>query len=179
VPRNVIDGYDTIFDESDEQLGDEPPDLVIAPMGVGALAAAAVAHCAARALVAVVEPIHAACGLRSAEAGQPVTVAGPHDSIMAGLNCGHVSPVAWPFLRDGVDAFVTIDDARAEQAMRDLTAIGIEAGETGAASLAGLRALVESGTVAVGGRRALVIVTEGATDPDAYARIVGDVTRRD
>jgi diaminopropionate ammonia-lyase len=145
-------------------------------MGVGALAAAAVAHYAADSLVAVVEPTVAASGLRSAEAGHPVLVPGPHDSIMAGLNCGSVSMVAWPALEAGVDLFVTVDDARAEHAMRELATIGIVAGETGAASLAGLRALVESGAVDISDlrtRHALVIVTEGATDPDAYQRIVG------
>jgi diaminopropionate ammonia-lyase len=173
VPRTVIDGYATIFAEVDEQLAASLPDLVVAPMGVGALASAAVAHCSASALVAVVEPLSAACGLRSAQAREPVYVPGPHDSIMAGLNCGSVSGIAWPTVRDGVDVFVAIDDERAEQAMRDLAAIGIVAGETGAASLAGLRALVESHVLDLANRRALVLVTEGATDPVAYERIVG------
>ncbi len=160
VPRTVIEGYDTIFSEVDEELDGRAPDLVVVPMGVGAL-------------VVVVEPRTAACGLRSAQAGHPVLVPGPHDSIMAGLNCGAVSVVAWPVVQQGVDIFIAIDDARSEEAMRDLAAIGVEAGETGAASLAGLRALAESGVVDLAGRRALVIVTEGATDPEAYERIVG------
>src|SRR5262249_25097264 len=47
VPRWVIDGYATIFAEIDEQLaiaGAPPPDVVLVPMGVGALAAATVEH---------------------------------------------------------------------------------------------------------------------------------------
>ena len=107
---------------------------------------------------------------------RPVDVPGPHDSIMAGLNCGTVSLVAWPTVQAGVDVFVAIDDDAAEQAMRDLAALGVVAGETGAASLAGLRALVEHAEDAgidVAGRRALVLCTEGATDPEAYERIVG------
>ena len=139
VPANVIDGYTTIFAELDDQLT-PPPDLVVVPMGVGALAAAAVEHYAASATIVAVEPLSAACGLRSAEAGRPVFVAGPHDSIMAGLNCGTVSMIAWPALSSGVDAFVAVGDGAAEQAMRDLAAVGVVAGETGAASLAGLRA---------------------------------------
>ncbi|MEY2435287.1 MAG: hypothetical protein QOF97_123, partial [Acidimicrobiaceae bacterium] len=54
--------------------------------------------------------------------------------------------------------------------------VGIVAGETGASGLAGLRALADAGgagDVGVAGRSALVICTEGATDPDAYKRIVG------
>jgi diaminopropionate ammonia-lyase len=183
VPAWVIDGYSTILFEADAQLAGSDagvPDVVVVQMGVGALAAAVTRHYSDRAAVVVVEPESAACGLRSAEAGRPVFVPGPHDSIMAGLNCGTVSLIAWPVLWRGVDVFVAVDDAAAEQAMRDLADVGIEAGETGGAGLAGLRALVESadggaGAVAGGltGRRVLVICTEGATDPANYERIVG------
>jgi diaminopropionate ammonia-lyase len=175
VPRTVIDGYGTIFEEVDEQLAGSGAavDLVVVPMGVGALTAAVAAHYAEHAAVIAVEPLSAACGLRSAEVGAPIEVPGPHNSIMAGLNCGMVSIVAWPIVASGVDTFVAIDDAAAERAMRDLAAIGIVAGETGAASLAGLRALATVQPDAVSGRHALVLCTEGATDPVAYERIVG------
>jgi diaminopropionate ammonia-lyase len=173
VPRTVIEGYSTIFSEVDEQLPDAAPDVVVVPMGVGALAAAVVDHYADSALIVAVEPMRAACGLHSAQAGHPVFVPGPHDSIMAGLNCGTVSVVAWPAVSRGVDLFVAVDDADAEQAMRDLAAIGVTAGETGAASLAGLRAAAQSDAIELAGRRALVLCTEGATDPVAYERIVG------
>lgn len=171
VPRAVIEGYGTIFSELDEQLA-QPPEVVVVPMGVGALAAAVVQHYAATATIVAVEPLNAACGLRSAEAGHPVYVAGPHDSIMAGLNCGTVSPIAWPTVQAGVDIFVAVADEAAERAMRDLDAVGVAAGETGAAALAGLRAVTNT-EADVRGRRALVLCTEGATDPGAYLRIVG------
>lgn len=177
VPRTVIEGYETIFAEIDAQLADDPPQIVVVPMGVGALAAAAVRHYASTAVMVVVEPLSAACGLRSAEAGVPVEVPGPHDSIMAGLNCGFVSIVAWPTVSEGTDVFVAIDDASAERAMRDLAAVGVVAGETGAASLAGLRAVAEAGTLDLTDDHALVLCTEGATDPTAYGRIVGSPPR--
>jgi diaminopropionate ammonia-lyase len=173
VPRTVIEGYATIFAEVDEQLAGAPPEVVVVPMGVGALAAAVVQHFAARATIVVVEPLTAACGMHSADAGRPVEVPGPHDSIMAGLNCGMVSIVAWPIVSAGADVFVAVDDAAAENAMRDLAAIGVVAGETGAASLAGLRVAVDAGLPDLTGRRVLVLCTEGATDPVAYERIVG------
>jgi diaminopropionate ammonia-lyase len=176
VPAHVIEGYATIFAEVDEQLGAAAVDIVIVPMGVGALSAAVVAHYSSSATVVAVEPISAACGLASARAGQPAFVPGPHDSIMAGLNCGTVSLIAWPAVSAGVDVFVAIDDAAAEAGMRDLATLGIVAGETGAASMAGLRAVVgrsEEAGIDLAGRRALVLCTEGATDPDAYERIVG------
>ena len=112
VPRTVIEGYDTIFTEVDA-VAAHRPDLVVVPMGVGALAAAVVEHYGATATIVAVEPFAANCGLRSAEAGRPVLVPGPHDSIMAGLNCGTVSIVAWPILQAGVDVFVAISDAAA------------------------------------------------------------------
>jgi len=93
--------------------------------------------------------------------------------IMAGLNCGTVSPVAWPVVSRGVDVFVAVDDAAAEQAMRDLATVGFVAGETGAAALAGLGVLAAARPDLVRDRRALVLCTEGATDPNAYRRIVG------
>jgi len=172
VPRTVIEGYSTIFAELDAQLA-APPEVVVIPMGVGALLAAAVEHYDAAATIVAVEPVSAACGLHSAAAGHPVFVPGPHDSIMAGLNCGTVSPVAWPVVSRGVDLFVAVDDAAAEQAMRDLATVGIVAGETGAAALAGLSAVATGMPDSVRGRRALVLCTEGATDPSAYRRIVG------
>jgi diaminopropionate ammonia-lyase len=173
VPRTVIEGYATIFAEIDAELAAAPPEVVVVPMGVGALAAAVIQHYGAQATIVVVEPLSAACGLRSAEAGHPVLVPGPHDSIMAGLNCGMVSIIAWPTVSAGADLFVAVDDAAAEDAMRDLAGIGVVAGETGAAALAGLRAVLGAGVAAVQGRRVLVLCTEGATDPEAYRRIVG------
>jgi diaminopropionate ammonia-lyase len=152
---------------------------------VGALAAAAVRHYRRRGLqprprLIGVEPLAAACVLRSLRAGRMVSVPGPHHSIMAGLNCGTPSLVAWPSLRAGLDAVVAVADERARQAMRDLAAVGIVAGETGAASLAGLDELTggpDAGEVrrALGlgtDARVLLLCTEGATDPDAYRRIV-------
>ncbi len=184
-PADVIDGYSTIFDEIDHAIdatGLDHPDLVVVPMGVGAFMAAAVTHYRGAhrgsTVVAGVEPLDANCVQASALAGAPTAVPGPHGSIMVGLNCGIPSPVAWPRLAAGVDWFVAVDDDDACRAMRDLAEAAVVAGETGAASLAGLRALLSgpSATDAFpdpGDKTALVIVTEGATDPAAYRRIVG------
>jgi diaminopropionate ammonia-lyase len=128
-----------------------------------------------------VEPERAACVLASLRAGRIVTVPGPHTSIMAGLNCGTPSPLAFPVLRDGLDYCVAIEDSFAEGAMRTLAANGIVSGETGAAALGGLEAILarddaDSIREAIGlDRRSTVLVlsTEGATDPDSYLRIVG------
>ena len=184
IPAQVIEGYTTIFAEVDEAIAAsdlESPDLVVVPMGVGAFMSAAVTHYRSgshRPVLVGVEPIDANCVQASALAGGITHVPGPHRSIMVGLNCGRPSPVAWPRLATGVDWFVSVDDDAARQAMRDLADAAVVAGETGAASLAGLVALLADPAAreALGdlsGRCVMVTVTEGATDPDAYEAIVG------
>jgi len=186
VPGWVVAGYGTILREIDTQLAEMhpgQPDLVAVQMGVGSLAAAVVRHYRAPGLgtrVIGVEPTRAACVLRSLQAGELTEVPGPHVSVMAGLNCGNTSPLAWPLLRGGLSASVAIPDLRAEQAMRLLAQDGVTSGESGAAGAGGLLELL-AGPVAgrarrllgiTGDSRVLVISTEGATDPRAYTRIV-------
>ena len=56
------------------------------------------------------EPQAAACVLESLVRGEPVSVT-TGETIMAGLNCGTPSSIAWPCLQDGLDAAVAIRDA--------------------------------------------------------------------
>ncbi|HTN22776.1 MAG TPA: pyridoxal-phosphate dependent enzyme, partial [Solirubrobacteraceae bacterium] len=181
VPAWVADGYQTIFDELAEQLAALPP-LCAIQIGVGALASAAVRALAAPGRVIVgVEPADAACALAAVRAGAPVALPGPQASIMAGLNCGTASPVALPDMRAGMAAFCAVDDRAAERAVRALHADGLDCGETGAAGVAGLLALRERHPgdawerLGVPGAApdALVLCTEGPTDPVSFARIVG------
>lgn len=166
-PRAATEGYSTIFNEIDEQGGQ--PDLVMVQIGVGALAAAVVAHYAGMATIIGVEPESAACALVSAEAGALTEVPGPHPSVMTGLNCGTPSAIAWPAVSSGIAVFVAVDDQLAVEATRLLREAGIAAGETGAAGLAGLLALSRGPArlrEAIGlerDSRTLVIVTEGDT----------------
>ena len=180
IPAAVAAGYGTIFAEAHAQLaaagGPDGFDVALVPTGVGAFASRAV-ECLAGTGCAVVtvEPVVADCVRRSLVAGAPVVIPGPHDSIMAGLNCGEVSRVAWPVLRAGVRAAVAVTDDQAREAMRTLDAAGIASGESGAAALAGALALAadEAGAALLGpGATVLLLDTEGVTDPDAYAAIV-------
>jgi diaminopropionate ammonia-lyase len=174
IPGRVIEGYGTIFAELAEQGRGVIPDLWAVQMGVGALAAAAIpAAKAAGAQVLGVEPSSAACIQRSLVEDRPTLVPGPHTSIMAGLNCGLPSEIAWPVLRAGLDDVVAVDDHRAEEAMRLLAADGIVAGETGAAGLAGLLAWTDAFEADLRERTVLIVTTEGATDPENYLRVVG------
>lgn len=160
VPAWIVDGYRTLLEEVDEQLG-HPPDLVAVPVGVGSLAEAVVRHHrrAGRAHPSVlsVEPDTAACVLASLVAGAPVAVP-TAATVMAGLNCGTVSSAAWPVLRDGCDAVVAVSDRDALQAVDDLGALGVSSGPSGAATLAGVRA-----ALATAERRDAVGVDAGST----------------
>ena len=184
IPANVAEGYTTIFAEVDDALaanGIAPPDLVAVPVGVGAFMAAAVTHYrsgAHRPVLVSVEPDDANCVQLSTINGEITETPGPHRSIMVGLNCGVPSPLAWPMMASGVDWCVSVDSDAAGAAMSDLADSQVVAGETGSASLAGVRALLadEAGSAALddpASATVLIMVTEGATDPANYERIVG------
>jgi diaminopropionate ammonia-lyase len=185
VPRWVIDGYATVFDELVEQL-ERRPDVVVVPIGVGALAAAVVTAVhggpAPRPLIVGVEPISAACVLESVAAGRITTLDHPQESIMAGLNCATPSRVAWPLVSRGIDVYLAVEDERVPEAMRLLARDGIVAGETGAAGLAGLLGVNDApelsearAAIGLGAQSTvLLLCTEGATDPDAYRRLTAE-----
>ena len=190
VPTWVIEGYSTMLWEIDDELrrrGEAGPDLVVVQVGVGAFAAAVARHfrrsdSPQHPKLVGVEPARADCLFRSVSAGRLVSVPGPHDSIMAGLNCGRPSLVAWPILSRSMDVLVAVDDEPAREAMRLAARTGIVSGETGAAGLGGLLQLLHSGEGREARRllgvnedtRVLVFNSEGATDPDAYRRVVAE-----
>jgi diaminopropionate ammonia-lyase len=164
----VIDGYATLFAELAEQGG---ADLVVVPVGVGSLAAAAARWGASVGVPVIgVEPVTAACLTASLAAGVPTAVATP-GSTMAGLDCAEVSIGAWPFLRAGIRGTVTVSDGEAAAAMAELASYGLAIGESGAAPLAALHALLDDLECAtlrdvVGldeGTRVVLIATEGIT----------------
>ena len=96
-------------------------------------------------------------------------------TVMAGMHCATPSVTAWPILKAGLAGCVTISDDEALAAVRSLAAAGVDAGTCGAASLAGLRALLadpacaELRAAAGAGptSRVLLVSTEGTTDPSA------------
>jgi len=186
IPGFIMAGYSTIFDEIAEQLV-APVDAIVLPVGVGGLAAACTAYhvldCEGRRPKLIsIEPVESACFLESIEAGdgEPHAAAGNRRSVMAGLNCGVPSLLAWPVIRDAMDLFLAIEDEYAEQAMRIYHGFGVESGESGASTLAGLIALLRVPELAAAREtlglgpdsRVLLINTEGATDPENYARVI-------
>jgi diaminopropionate ammonia-lyase len=190
VPSWVIEGYSTMLWEIEDELGqrgEAGPDLVVVQVGVGAFAAAVANHfrrpdSPQHPKIVAVEPARADCLFQSVAAGRLVSVPGPHDSIMAGLNCGRPSLVAWPILSRAIDVLVAVDDEPAREAMRLAARSGIVAGESGAAGLGGLLQLRRSSKGGEARRlldvnedtRVLVFNSEGATDPDAYREVVAE-----
>jgi diaminopropionate ammonia-lyase len=141
VPRGIMQGYRIMADEAADQWDGTPPTHVFVQGGVGGVAAAVSVHMRSRfspvPRLIVVEPDRAACLLASAEAGALTAVPGDLDTVMAGLACGEPSLLAWEELGRSAMAFMAITDESAVETTRLVGGIGIDAGESGVAGLAG------------------------------------------
>lgn len=189
IPRLIVEGYATIMQEIEESLQTEKagwPDLILVPFGVGALLGAVVQHLrkpgSPPVKIVTVEPLGAECALESLVTGESVTVPGQADTVMVGLNCGTVGlGIVEPLLR-GVDAAIAIEDGWAVQALKTIHTQGLEVGESGASSPAGLMALMQDRALEplrkalkIGqDTRALVFLTEQVTDPETTARLLAE-----
>jgi acetylornithine deacetylase/succinyl-diaminopimelate desuccinylase family protein len=157
--------------EIDEQLPSFP-DLIVCPVGCGSFAQAVVRHSkqpGRKTRVLTVEPDGAPCLWKSLQNSEN-RPSGTHKTIMAGMSCGGVSSLAWPILKAGVDASLTISDAESHAAVEKLREFGINAGPCGGATLAAYQRLDESAKKGLGLTEDSVVVllcTEGARD---YAR---------
>jgi len=176
IPRLIMLGYTRLFDEAARQWTRPPHVLLVQGGVGGLVCAAANwlawRFGPARPFLIACEPDSAACLLESARAGRPVNVeierthaeraAGATNSdgvrrpaeggarrrstVMAGLRCAEPSPAAWPSIHAGVDAFISIPDALALEAMdrlaRPIAAdTVIHAGASGACGVGALLAL--------------------------------------
>jgi diaminopropionate ammonia-lyase len=153
IPGLVMQGYTAMVRETLRQLP-EPPTHVFVQAGVGGVAAAVAGHLSLvlgdrRPTFVVVDP----------------------------------SLVAWRVLSRVADAFMTVDEADAVAVMNRLARphgndLAIVAGESGGAGLAGLIRAATSPDIRAAlqltdASRVFVINTEGATDPERYAELVG------
>ena len=104
---------------------------------------------------------------------------------MAGLNCGMPSPVGWPLIRLGFNAFLSVSDEACVDAMRAYYyPLGddhrIVSGESGAAGLAALMELTRRSRLAEArsslgldsNTKVLLLNTEGDTDPESFSSLV-------
>ncbi len=180
-PKDVMQGYAVLAMEIEAER--VRPSHVFVQGGVGGLAAGVLSYRwekfgANRPVMTVVEPDNAACLFASASVGALTAVSGDLDTVMAGLACGEPSLLAWQIVGPGVDAFMAIPDAAAIATMRDLAELGIVAGESGVAGLAGFRLAAQDAATRTAlsldaTSRIVVYGTEGATDPDVYRTLVG------
>ena len=186
IPRDVMAGYGLMVTEILSQLP-RPPSHMILQAGVGGMAAALAARfwleCGEqRPRLMVVEADRAPSLLKSAREGKLHSVSISEETIMAGLSCGEVSPLAWEVLWRCADHFVTVADDFVAPAMRCLASGELGGGkiEGGECSTAGLIALIAIATdQKLRGEfslnqdsRVLLIGSEGATDADIYHGIV-------
>ena len=188
IPRYIQEGYMTMFCECEhqcEERHEQSPALVFLQAGVGAFASAAAMFyppSASSPRLVSVEPYGANCLYHSAEIGDgnPHSTGSTEQTIMAGLNCETPSELAWPLIRDRFDAFISIEDYYAEEAMRELADEGVVAGESGAAGVAALIALRKEQprflreVLGISHEDCIMVInTEGDTDPEEYRKIVG------
>lgn len=192
IPGLVMQGYTALLREALAQLP-EPPSHVFVQAGVGGIAAALAGHLAVlfgarRPRFVVVDPARAACIFETAKAGHPVAVPHGEPTVMAMLECNEPSLVAWRILSRVADGFMTVEDEEAVAVMNRLARPSggdpaIVAGESGGAGLAG--AIQAAGDPAIrqqlgldASSRIFVVNTEGATDPERYAELVGATPER-
>jgi diaminopropionate ammonia-lyase len=192
IPRWIMQGYTTLSAEAIDQLARRElnPSHVFVQAGVGAFAAAMIAHLAdvfkdRPPRFIVVEPSRAACMLESAAAGRPRSVTGDLDTIMAGLACGEPSPLAWGIFKEWVCCFISCDDDISADGMRILATPlvadpPVEAGESGSVGIGLLDRLINcpecadlKQALSIGPESTMLIFnTEGATDPVNYRDVV-------
>lgn len=189
IAKDVAIGYTILLSESVEQMGAEIPTHVFIQCGVGCLPSAVCAYFwelwgEQRPRFIVVEPENANCLQASARAGFPVTIKGDLDSMTAGLACGEVSALAWEILSIGANDFLTVNEESVPLTMKMLAQgfDGDPAIEAGESAVAGLAALItarqspeDSQKLGLNeSSRVYILGTEGATDPELYARLIAD-----
>lgn len=140
LPRDVMEGYLIMGAEVANQLS-QPPTHIFLQAGVGGLAAACTAaarhYWGGTPKIFVVEPEYAPALFESIAASQAVTTTGP-TSIMGRLDCKEPSHLALKYLAKEADGFITISEAEALAAVKDLKAHGLAASPSAVAGYAGL-----------------------------------------
>lgn len=187
IPKYVTAGYTAMLGEIVTQLAGKIPSHVFVQGGCGGLASSVCGYFwdlwgEKRPRLIVVEPEQANCLQLSALEGELVVVEGKLETLMAGLACGEVSPLAWEILRTGADDFVTLPEKYVACAMR-VMAKGesddpcVEAGESAVAGVGMLLALagddVARDALCLNDASSVLLLgTEGATDPELYEKLI-------
>lgn len=196
IPELITQGYYTQFFEIlRESVTDKKEtlfDIVFLQSGVGSWASSVSTflnniYGKRKPKIVIVEPNSADCILESAKNNKISKTKGNQDTIMAGLNCGTPSLIAFEILMRHADAFISVSDNFAKSALKILQSPladdhNIESCETGAAGLAGFLAVQYSSDLSELKKflniseksRVLLINTEGNTDPEMNSFIMGE-----
>ncbi|MBA66069.1 MAG: diaminopropionate ammonia-lyase [Candidatus Marinimicrobia bacterium] len=189
IPLNIMKGYWTQIHEITKQLKNDKIDILILQLGVGSWAASIIGYIIKYwkniPLIISIEPFSANCLYESIKLGERVSINKDESTIMAGLNCGTVSLIAWDILKKYINQAISISDRYAEEAMRILARPFLSdqpiiAGESGASGLGGLLALFDikakeqsnEASFLDRSKTVLIINTEGNTDPISYNNII-------
>ncbi|MFC2112606.1 diaminopropionate ammonia-lyase [Bacteroidota bacterium] len=193
IPTIIATGYKSMLMEMEEHLHSKSHpgiDFVFLQSGVGTWASSVVAYyrnrypsCMPKFIT--VEPVESDSLLQSCRNQVLSTTTGTQKTVMAGLNCGTASLLAYKILNASVDLFLAIPDEYTIKAMQYLyfpfkNDTQIFAGESGAAGLGGLLALTNDKALKkvkakIGlneNSRVLVFNTEGVTDPDSFDDLI-------
>ncbi len=183
IPAWIMRGYSTLAYEAINQMKIRPTHIFL-QAGVGSMAGAVTAVFAETfketlPRISIIEPENVACFYETMliDDGEIHSATGNCRTMMAGLNCATPCEIAWRFIKSYASNSVTITDEIAAAAMKKLAAEKIISGESGCAGFAlanvldqpEIRAALEIDCDSV----IFVVNTEGATDPENYAKIVG------
>lgn len=144
LPHRLMEGYVTLAAETARRML-APPSHILLQCGVGGMSAACAAYW--RGVwgdgpeIINVEPQAAPALQASILAGRPVVAPGPVSS-MGRLDCKEPSLIALHGLSRDADAFATITEDEAAEAMPVLAGLGLATTPSGGAGLAALRQMV-------------------------------------
>ena len=189
IPAIIMQGYLTSFREMEQFLRKEPVDLILIQAGVGSWAASAAWYFnriseANLPAIAVVEAFETDCILESIRQNKPTMTSKTRQTILAGLNCGFPSVIAYGILRQAADLFLSVSDDLCISAMKKLYHPSgndpvVLSGESGAAGLGALMALASQDVLLEAKERielnrkskVLIFNTEGVTDSRLFSSI--------
>lgn len=141
LPHRLMEGYVTLAAEAAQQMPG-PPTHIFLQCGVGGMSAACAAYWRSfwgdTPRIINVEPEAAPALQASVAAGRPVVAEGPVSS-MGRLDCKEPSLIALRGLARDADAFATISEEEAADAMPVLQDLGLATTPSGGAGLAAMR----------------------------------------
>lgn len=189
IPLDIMKGYWTQMHEISNQLNNTKIDLMFLQTGVGSWAASVISYAMSQwknpPLFVSVEPLSANCVFESIKSQKRITVNNNETTIMAGLDAGTVSTLAWDLLKNSLIGAISMPDSLAEKAIRLLAYplnkdLHIKAGESGAGGLGALLALSKEkkytefkNKISLNENSTILIInTESDTDSKNYNKII-------